>query len=73
MRLAFVRAGLADRYRGTHFLRRTAATQLRVAGASLKQIADILRHRSLDTTTIYTKLDRHQLATVAAPWPGGVA
>jgi integrase len=73
MRLAFVRAGLADRYRGTHILRRTAATQLRVAGASLKQIADILRHRSLDTTTIYTKLDRHQLATVAAPWPGGVA
>jgi site-specific recombinase XerD len=73
LRLAFVRAGLADRYRGTHILRRTAATQLRVAGASLKQIADILRHRSLDTTTIYTKLDRPQLATVAAPWPGGVA
>ena len=72
-RLAFARSGLADRYSGTHVLRRTAATQLRVAGASLKQIADILRHRSLDTTTIYTKLDRPQLATVAAPWPGGVA
>ena len=73
IRLAFVRASLADRYTGTHILRRTAATRLRVAGASVKQIADILRHRSLDTTTIYTKLDRRQLATVAAPWPGGVA
>lgn len=73
MRQAFVRCGLADRYTGTHVLRRTAATQMRVAGASLKQIADVLRHRSLDTTRIYTKLDRPQLATVAAPWPGGVA
>jgi integrase/recombinase XerD len=73
MRQAFVRCGLADRYTGTHVLRRTAATQMRVAGASLKQIADVLRHRSLDTTRIYTKLDRPQLATVAAPWPGGAA
>ncbi|MGH2603985.1 MAG: tyrosine-type recombinase/integrase [Dehalococcoidia bacterium] len=54
-------------------LRRTAATQMRMAGASLKQIADVLRHRSLDTTTIYTKIDRPQLVTVAAPWPGGVS
>jgi site-specific recombinase XerD len=45
---------------------------MRLAGASLKQIADVLRHRSLDTTTIYTKIDRPQLASVAAPWPGGV-
>jgi integrase len=73
MRQAFVRCGLADRYTGTHILRRTMATQMRVAGASVKQIADVLRHRSLDTTRIYTKLDRPQLATVAAPWPGGVA
>jgi site-specific recombinase XerD len=73
MRQAFVRCGLANRYTGTHVLRRTAATQMRVAGASLKAIADVLRHRSLDTTRIYTKLDRPQLATVAAPWPGGAA
>jgi integrase/recombinase XerD len=46
---------------------------MRQAGASLKQIADVLRHRSLDTTMIYTKIDRPQLATVAAPWPGGVS
>jgi site-specific recombinase XerD len=70
VRLAFARCGLADRYTGTRVLRRTTATQMRWAGASLKQIADVLRHRSLDTTTIYTKLDRPRLASVAAPWPG---
>ncbi|MGH9257093.1 MAG: tyrosine-type recombinase/integrase [Vicinamibacterales bacterium] len=73
MQMAFARCGLGARYTGTHILRRTMATQMRLAGASLKQIADILRHRSLDTTTIYTKIDRPQLATVAAPWPGGVS
>jgi integrase/recombinase XerD len=73
MKKAFVRCGLGARYSGTHILRRTTATQMRLAGASLKQIADVLRHRSLDTTTIYTKIDRPRLATVAAPWPGGVS
>jgi integrase/recombinase XerD len=73
VRMAFARCGLGARYAGTHILRRTMATQMRQAGASLKQIADVLRHRSLDTTMIYTKIDRPQLATVAAPWPGGVS
>lgn len=73
VRMAFTRCGLGTRYTGTHVLRRTTATQMRCAGASLKQIADVLRHRSLDTTLIYTKVDRPQLATVAAPWPGGVS
>jgi site-specific recombinase XerD len=73
METAFVRCGLGTRFTGTHVLRRTAATRMRLAGASLKQIADLLRHRHLDTTTIYTKIDRPQLATMAAPWPGGVA
>ncbi len=71
VRMAFARCGLGARHTGTHVLRRTTATQMRLAGSSLKQIADVLRHRSLDTTTIYTKIDRPQLATVAAPWPGG--
>jgi hypothetical protein len=39
----------------------------------VKQIADVLRHRQLDTTILYTKINRPLLATVAAPWPGGVA
>jgi integrase len=70
VRMAFTRCGLAGRYTGTHVLRHTAATRMRCAGTSLKEIADVLRHRSLDTTTIYTKVDLPRLAAVAAPWPG---
>jgi integrase len=71
IRRVFARCGLAGRYTGTHVLRHTAAMRMRCAGASLKEIADVLRHRSLDTTTIYSKVDLPMLATVAAPWPGG--
>jgi site-specific recombinase XerD len=42
-------------------------------GATLKDIADVLRHRSLDTTAIYAKVDLTRLSAVAQPWPGGVA
>jgi site-specific recombinase XerD len=44
---------------------------MRSAGHSLKGIADVLGHRSMDTTTIYVKLDVEALRAVALPWPGG--
>ena len=34
-----------------------------------KQIADLLGHRSIDTTSIYAKVDLRTLAEVALPWP----
>jgi integrase len=72
MRCAYARAALPKPWPGTHALRHTAACRLLGAGASLKQIADILRHRSLNTTTIYAKVDLNRLAQVAPPWPGRV-
>jgi len=71
IRRAFGRCGLGARYTGTHALRHTAAVRMRCGGASLKEIADVLRHRSLDMTMIYSKVDLPRLAAVAAPWPGG--
>jgi integrase/recombinase XerD len=56
---------------GTHILRHTAAARMRSAGHSLKGIADVLGHQSMDTTTIYVKLDVEALRAVALPWPGG--
>jgi site-specific recombinase XerD len=38
-------------------------------GISLKEVGDFLGHRSLDTTTIYAKLDVPSLLEVALPWP----
>ena len=54
---------------GTHVLRHTAATRLLRAGVSMKEIADVLRHRSLDTSAIYAKVDLLALGAVALPWP----
>lgn len=69
VRQAFTRARLTFPCKGAHVLRHTAATRMVRAGASLKQVADILRHRSLETTAIYAKVDLAALAEVALPWP----
>jgi site-specific recombinase XerD len=66
---AAVRAGMESIITGTRILRHTAATRMLRHGASIKEIADVLRHRCLDTTVIYTKVNLARLATVALPWP----
>jgi site-specific recombinase XerD len=71
MRRAYASVPGCERWTGTHVLRHTAATRLHRAGADLKRVADILGHRSLDTTTIYTKVDFARLVQVALPWPSG--
>jgi integrase len=68
IRLAYERAGLP--YTGSHLLRHTIARRLLDGGCSLKDVADVLRHRSLNTTLIYAKLDSRNLRSVAMPWPG---
>lgn len=54
-----------------HRLRHTLASQMLAAGASLPEIAQVLRHQSTLTTAIYAKVDRTALRTLAQPWPGG--
>jgi integrase/recombinase XerD len=70
MRRAYAAVGGCEKWTGTHVLRHTAATRLHRAGADLKRVADILGHRSIDTTVIYTKVDLVRLVEVALPWPG---
>src|SRR5690606_35960106 len=50
-----------------HVLRHSIASRLLRDGTPLKHIADILRHRSLDTSKIYTKIDIGRLSAVAMP------
>ena len=39
-------------------------------GATLDQIGAVLRHRYLDTTAIYAKVDVKRLSEITLPWPG---
>ncbi len=54
---------------GAHRLRHTAATQMLRHGASLTEVAQVLRHRHVDTTAIYAKVDRDSLRSIARVWP----
>ena len=71
VRDAFRRAGIPHG-RG-HALRHTVACRIVNQGGSIKEVADVLRHRSLNTSMIYAKLDHGALSGVALPWPGSPA
>jgi len=64
------RAGLRKDIGAAHVLRHSIASRMLCAGASLRQIADVLGHRSINTTTIYAKVDLKALSRVGLPWPG---
>ena len=55
--------------KGAHLLRHTAATQMLRHGVALEQIGSVLRHRGVDTTAYYAKVDVGLLAPLAQPWP----
>ena len=68
IRGAYRRIGL--KHGRSHALRHALACRLLAQGSSLKEVADVLRHRSLNTSMIYAKLDHRRLSAVALPWPG---
>jgi site-specific recombinase XerD len=72
VRRAMRRAAVDAPSKGTHIFRHTVATEMLRAGASLREIGHLLRHRDEDTTRLYAKVDLVRLRTLALPWPGGV-
>jgi site-specific recombinase XerD len=68
VRYACVRAHIAPV--GAHRLRHALACELLRQGAALPEISQVLRHRNINSTTIYAKVDRVALRCVARPWPG---
>jgi integrase/recombinase XerD len=54
---------------GPHILRQIWATIAHQRGTDLKLIADVLGHRSVDTTAPYAKVHFEQLREAALPWP----
>jgi site-specific recombinase XerD len=73
IRRAYERAGFPRQWTGTHILRHTAATHMLNKGATLKDVADVLGHKSIDTTVIYTKVNLKGLQAVSQPWPGALS
>jgi site-specific recombinase XerD len=65
------KAGIDAPHTGAHLFRHSLATQMLRQGATLSDIALLLRHQSLNTTTLYAKVDLTALHALAQPWPGG--
>jgi integrase/recombinase XerD len=53
-----------------HRLRHALASQLLREGASLIDISQVLRHKHLESTAIYAKVDLARLRQAAGSWPG---
>jgi integrase/recombinase XerD len=70
VRRACRRAGVVEV--GPHRLRHTLACEMVSAHVPLVQIAQVLRHHSLQSTAIYARVDLDELRALAEPWPGGV-
>jgi site-specific recombinase XerD len=73
VRRSIARAGIDAPRKGAHVLRHALAIQMLRRGASIPEIGEVLRHRRLDTTAIYTKVDLQALRALAPTWPGGAA
>lgn len=70
VRLALRRAGVGPHPRRVaHLFRHSLATRMIRHGASMAEIAEVLRHRSQTTTAIYAKVSFEALRSVARPWP----
>jgi integrase/recombinase XerD len=66
---ALRRTDISAPAQGAHLLRHSAATGLLREGVSLAAIGALLRHASIETTTLYAKVDVDLLREVAMPWP----
>jgi integrase/recombinase XerD len=62
-------AGIEVPSKGAHAFRHGFATRMVDKGHSLKEVADVLGHRHLSTTFIYTKVDFNALKQAALDWP----
>ena len=72
---ALKRAGLNPSRKGPNLLRHSLATELLKQGATLDEIAMVLGHKYISTTSTYIAVNIEELRILALPWPlklGGV-
>ena len=70
VRSTFRKENISGYWKGTHALRRTAASNLFNNTNSFKVVSDILGHESIDSTTSYVRIDFELLRSIVSPWPG---
>lgn len=62
-------AGIKSEVMGSHAIRHAFATRLMEKRIPIKTISDLLGHKCIDTTFIYTKVDIEKLRILAKKWP----
>lgn len=65
----YLKAGISSPSKGTRVLRHAFATRLVNQNISIKTISDLLGHRWIETTFIYTKVNVGKLRELARDWP----
>ena len=73
VRAAMKRAGVKSSRQGAHVFRHTLASEMLRHGASLDEIARLLRHKDHDSTAIYAKVDLGALRRLVVALPGGAS
>lgn len=69
VRRAIQRAGIQAPSMGAHVLRHSAATAMLREGVCLDIIGAVLRHRCVESTAHYAKVDAGLLRSIMQPWP----
>lgn len=64
-----MRNAAVSRPKGSHAFRHGFATRMLQHGQTIKTIADLLGHRNINTTFIYTKVDIETLRQLPLDWP----
>ena len=66
---ALERAGIKSPIGGARLLRYTAASGILNNGGTLRQVGELLRQKSMNTSSRYVRIDFHRLSMAALPWP----
>ncbi|CAB1056019.1 hypothetical protein D1BOALGB6SA_753 [Olavius sp. associated proteobacterium Delta 1] len=69
IRSAMLKAGIISPTKGAHCFRHGFVSRMLKQGESFKHIADLVGHKHIATTFIYTKIDFNSLAQVALELP----
>jgi site-specific recombinase XerD len=69
IRSAMLKAGIKSPTKGAHCFRHGFVSRMLTQGESFKHIADLVGHKHIATTFIYTKIDFNALAQVALELP----